>query len=387
MGLLSNFMRGWEKRRLEALMEKNPRPPAEVFVRLAVIYQDTGDITAASRVAKRGQQLYPHNMDISRASKSMDKVVRELEKERLRQKIESYPNPILYARLAELYKTDGQIDASVKVCQAGIRAFPDYGGTYLLLGQMCFEQEDFPGALDYLEKAVELDRYNYMALKLLADTYTRLGRHNDAVERLEAILYFAPGDEQVTQALAVAKRAAGVAEPSPQEASSAAPPAPPTRVKEASAAPPPPAPPTRVKAQEPARVKADTVTREKKMKAAAKKQVAYEGALNILKTIDGVRGALLVDAYGLVIASYLDDSVDEELAGAMITNIYRATARSAQQMGLGTFEDGVIEGEEGNIHIITIQDMILSVFALATIRMGLLEKAIRDFAAVVMEVG
>jgi predicted regulator of Ras-like GTPase activity (Roadblock/LC7/MglB family)/predicted Zn-dependent protease len=373
MGFVSNLLRGWERRRLQKVFDSNPRPPAEVFIRLAALYYEDGDLNTASRVAKRGQQLYPHNADVVRTSQDVERTLRELEKERLRQKIESYPNPILYARLAELYKADGQIDAAVKVCQAGIRAFPDYGGTYLLLGQICFDQEDFDGALGYLEKAVELDRYNYMALKLLADTYVKLGRFADAVERLEAILYFAPGDEQIANALKAAKKAAGIVEePGPA-------------VQPAAAAP---APPTRVKAQEPVKAKADsTLAREKKIKVAAKKQGAYESAMSIFKSLDGVRGALLVDSYGLVIASHLKDGVDEELAGAMITNIYRATARSAQQMGLGSFEDGVIEGEEGNIHIIAIQDMILSVFASAAVKMGLLEKAIRDFASAVQEVG
>jgi len=372
MGFFSNLMRAWEKRRLQNVYDNNPRPAAAVFARLAEILQAEGDITAASRIAKRGQQLYPHDEKISRASKDMEKVMRELEKERLRQKIESYPNPILYARLAELYKTDGQIDASVKVCQAGIRAFPEYGGTYLLLGQICFDQQDFEGALSYLEKATELDRYNYMALKLLADTYMKLGRYVNAVERLDAILYFAPGDEQVLEALKAAKKAAGIEEPKPQPE-------------------PAPAPPTRVREQQAVRVKAtagsDTVAREKRIKAASKKQGAYESALGIFKTLEGVKGVLLVDAFGLVIASHLKDSVDEELAGAMITNIYRSTARSAQQMGLGNFEDGVIEGEEGNIHLISVQDMILAVFASAAVKMGLLEKGIRDFASSVAEVG
>jgi len=382
MGIISSMMRGWEKRRLEKTERSVARPPVEVFLRLFVIYQQEGEINAASRVAKRGQQLYPYDTRINDASRNMEKVVRELEKERLRQKIESYPNPILYARLAELYKTDGQIDAAVKVCEAGIRAFPDYGGTYLLLGQICFEQEDFDGALGYLEKASDLDHYNYMALKLLADTYMKLGRYTDAVEKLEQILYFAPGDEQVTEALKTARKAAGVVEAKPEKAQApvSATPVP------APISTPAPAPPTRVKAVE-AHKGSSTIAREKKVKTAAKKQGVYENAMTILKSIDGVQGALLVDAFGLVIASYLSIDVDEELAGAMITNIYRSTARSSQQMGLGAFEDGVIEGEQGNIHLITIQDMILAVFAASSIKMGLLEKAIRDFAEAILEVG
>lgn len=367
MGLISNLLRGWERKRLENILENNPRPPAEVFLRLAVIYMEEGDQMAASRIAKRGQNLYPRNLEVSRAYKNTEKIVREMEKERLRQKIESYPNPILYARLAELYKADSQIDAAVQVCQAGIRAFPEYGGTYLLLGQLSFERGDYDGALSYLEKATDLDRYNYMALKLLADSYMKKNRPKEAVERLEQILYFAPGDEVVMEALKIARRAAGIEEaPRPAAAKAVA-----TTVIEPSRKP------TRVRPAQP-------------VKAAPSGRVREQGltdAMNIFKELTGVRGALLVDAYGLVIASHLTGDVEEDLAGAMVTNIYRATAKSAEQMGLGAFEDGLIEGEAGNIHIVAIRDMILAVFAEASLKMGLLEKAVRDFASAVLEVG
>lgn len=380
MGVISNLLRSWEKRKLESAMEKNPRPPAEVFLRLAVIYQQEGDYTASSRIAKRGQNLYPRNLEMSRASKNMEKVVREMEKERLRQKIESYPNPILYARLAELYKADNQVDAAEKVCQAGIRAFPEYGGTYLLLGQICFERGDFQGALGYLEKATELDRYNYMALKLLADTYMQMKRPGDAAERLEQILYFAPGDEQIMEALKAARKAAGIQE-SPAKSKATAT----TTVVE----PPPKPRPQRARPKAPATAKA-AETHVHTGQAAAGPGLTEEHltkAIEVFKSLGGVRGSLLVDSYGLVIASYLPGDVDEELAGAMITNIYRATARSAEQMGLGTFEDGLIEGETGNIHIVAVADMILAVFAESSIKMGLLERAIREFASAVLEIG
>lgn len=366
MGILSNLLRGWQKRRLERVLESNPRPPAEVFLRLAAIYQEANDYTAASRTAKRGQSLYPRNLEMARASKNLERVVRELEKERLRQKIESYPNPILYARLAELYKTDGQVDAAVKVCQAGIRAFPDYGGSFLLLGQMCYERGDYEGARGHLEQATELDHYNYMALKVLADTYMKLSRPADAIGKLEAILYFAPGDEQVIEALKTAKKAAGIPEPA----------APPQPAKPSTTVVEPAAKPARAAAFE---------TRTRRVHAMREESLA--AAIDAFKRLSGVRGVLLVDAYGLVIASYLPQDVDEELAGAMITNIYRATARSAEKMALGAFENGVIEGKSGNIHIVAVTDMVLAVFAEASVKMGLLEKAVREFAGAVLEVG
>ena len=55
-------------------------------------------------------------------------------------------------------------------------------------------------------------------------------------------------------------------------------------------------------------------------------------------------------------------------------------------MGIGEFEGGLIEGEAGNIHLLLLEDMILAVFADASLRLGLLEKKIREFAESIIEV-
>jgi predicted regulator of Ras-like GTPase activity (Roadblock/LC7/MglB family) len=115
------------------------------------------------------------------------------------------------------------------------------------------------------------------------------------------------------------------------------------------------------------------------------REVEINAALYAIASITGVKGALLVDPYGLVIAANLTEDVDENLAGAMITNIYRAVARSAEPMGIGAFEDGLIEGERGNIHVMGVEDMILAVFAEPSVKMGMLEKTLRDFVDKILE--
>ena len=100
----------------------------------------------------------------------------------------------------------------------------------------------------------------------------------------------------------------------------------------------------------------------------------------------GVNGAVVVDPYGLVIASRLQEGEDEELAGALVTNVYRTTEQSAEQLQIGEFEYGLIEGDKTNVHIITVEDMILAVFAGTSVKMGLLQRAIRDFVTAAEEI-
>jgi len=358
--MLTNFLRSRRKQRLIEEVEMSPEPPPETFMELVQLYREDGDLQAASRTAKRGAELYPESEKILQSRADMERVLRDLEKERLRQKIESYPNPILYARLAELYKVDGEIEAAMHVCREGISNFPSYGGTYLVQGQICFESGDLAGARVHLETAVEEDKYNYTALKLLAEVYMQLEMPAKAARRLEEILYFAPGDEGIMEFLRKARAAAG--EPPPGEEGGTA------EIVES-------------EEEEPV---AALVGEEEEEEAVAPVKVSpgeqeINEAIRDITSISGVGGALLVDPYGLVIAAHLDGEIDEELAGAMITNIYRAVARSAEPMGIGVFEEGLIEGEGGNIHVLGVEDTILAVFATPAVKIGMLEKTIRDF--------
>ena len=63
----------------------------------------------------------------------------------------------------------------------------------------------------------------------------------------------------------------------------------------------------------------------------------------------------------------------------MITNIYRTTVQSADHLSVGEFEDGLVEGEHGFIHVFNISEMILAVFADVQIKQGMLLAAVRDF--------
>ena len=119
--------------------------------------------------------------------------------------------------------------------------------------------------------------------------------------------------------------------------------------------------------------------------AASVRDKALNDGIQRLREVEGVGGAILVDQYGLVVAANLDASIDEGLAGALITNVYRTASGNAPKMGVGEFEEGLIEGEAGNVHIVQFGDMIMAVFAASTVKMGLLEKTIREFSQAVLE--
>lgn len=365
MGLL-DFVKTWRTNsRIHSLEQAlQGRPTPALYLALADAHKEAGNPQKSAQVLKLGAARFPSAPEIIRRQAEAEKIERENEKRRLVDKIQTHPNPILYARLAELFKADGELDKTVDTCTKGIKAFPKYGGTYLVLGQIYVEKKQWQEAAAQLEKSVELDKYNYLALKLLALVYMELNRPADAAQRLEDILYFAPGDEAILELLRKAKEKAG--QPVIEKR---------TAIMEA-------------KAEAPAARKTIRIGRlaaEQKATAASQRDKALNEGIAALRAVAGVTGAILVDQYGLVVAADLDASIDEGLAGALITNVYRTASGNSVKLNVGQFEEGLIEGEEGNIHILQLEEMILAVFAKADVRMGLLEKSIREFAALVVQ--
>jgi predicted regulator of Ras-like GTPase activity (Roadblock/LC7/MglB family) len=346
---------------LESQLQGRPTP--QLYLQLADAHKEAGNSTKAAQVLKLGAARFPSAPEIIRRQAEAEKIERENEKKRLVEKIQSHPNPILYARLAELFKADGELEKTIDTCQKGVKAFPKYGGTYLVLGQIYVEKKSWQEAVAQLEKSVELDKYNYLALKLLAQVYMELGRPADAAQRLEDILYFAPGDEAILELLKKAKEKAGqpFVEKRPGSLSSANNQAVGTK--------------TRI---------GKLAAEQKGTAASARDKQLNEGVAG-LRTVPGVTGAILVDQYGLVVSADLAAEIDEGLAGALITNVYRTASANAVKLNVGTFEEGLIEGDNGNIHIVQLDEMILAVFAKSDVKMGMLEKSIRDFSMTVLQ--
>jgi predicted regulator of Ras-like GTPase activity (Roadblock/LC7/MglB family) len=343
------------------------RPTPTLYLQLADAHKEAGNSQKAAQVLKLGAARFPSAPEIIRRQHEAEKIERENEKKRLKEKIQTHPNPILYARLAELFKADNELEMTIDTCQKGIRAFPKYGGTYLVLGQIYVEKKQWQEAVAQLEKSVELDKYNYLALKLLAQVYMELNRPADAAQRLEDILYFAPGDEAILELLKKAKEKAGQPFEKAGKASGGAGISSGTRTAVGSRG-------TSVVINRP-QAKARPVGGQSE-----RDRALNEGVVQ-LRTVAGVTGAILVDQYGLVVAADLDASIDEGLAGALITNVYRTASGNAVKLNVGSFE-----GDTGNIHIVQLDgDMILAVFAKADVKMGLLEKSIRDFATALLQ--
>ncbi len=364
MGWISNLLANRELARLEELARAAPAP--SVFLRLGQIYRQQGDEERAQQIARKGAELFPDNADLSAARADAERASHDVQKTRLRARIEQFPNPSLYAKLAGLHLRDGERDACLRVCEESLRSFPRYGGAYLVLAQVAFADGDPEAGYEHLKQAIALDKFNYMALMMLAEEHLRRGERDEARAVLQSILEFAPGDEKASEMLqdfdAVAERCLRERQnrtptervhPGKKTATVAA-------VSEPAPTPQP---------------------------AAAGGTGRYAAALDALMATDGVEGALLIDRLGLVVASRNRDGaeIDEEMAGALVTNILRASGSATDAFGLGRMEEGILESEAGCAYLMDLDETAVAVFGQSDAKPGLLQQAVHAFARAVVE--
>ena len=85
------------------------------------------------------------------------------------------PQLRIFARLADAYRKNGDIQKAVDLCVQGLQYHPMYVTGRIILGRCYLEQENYSSAINEFIKICEIDRRNHLAIKMLADTYVRQG--------------------------------------------------------------------------------------------------------------------------------------------------------------------------------------------------------------------
>ncbi len=382
MGFIKNLFQSREIGRLEDLVKTSPAP--SLFVRLAELYSEKGEVDHATAIRDRGMELFPESPLLLQAQENAEHSRRDAEKKRIAAKLEQYPSPILYARLAELHMRDEEWEVAEEVCQRGLRAFGNYGGLWCAKARLDLASGDLTQAVARLEKACSLDNYNYDALMLLTETYLRQGQAEAGRETLNKILYCAPGDERAMDFLKnFAENAARLAAEGIPAARQPAPTAAPRKetIRVPEKAPAPAAAGETGQTQTLPR----PASRRGTVKTSSGVGTGLGEELKQIRKVEGVTGTILIDPFGLVIASDLPEGQDEELTGALLTNIGRLAESGAPELGLGEFEDAIIESAAGNLHVLCVAKMTLGVFASPKTKLGLLQRAIHAFAEQVLD--
>src|SRR5882757_8666382 len=121
MWLFDKFVQWRTNSRIHSLEEALASKPSPIlYLQLADAHKEAGNQAKSAQVLKLGAARHPNAPEIVRRQAEAEKFEREVEKKRLVERIQTHPNPILYARLAELYKADDELSKTVDTCQRGI---------------------------------------------------------------------------------------------------------------------------------------------------------------------------------------------------------------------------------------------------------------------------
>lgn len=111
------------------------------------------------------------------------------------------PKSQVFAPLAEAYRKMGMLEEAFKIAVRGVQFNSHFAGGRIALAKICLDRENIPGAIEELEKSIELSPDNIMAHSLLAEAYLSTKRPKDALREFKMVLFLAPTNEKAIKAV------------------------------------------------------------------------------------------------------------------------------------------------------------------------------------------
>jgi tetratricopeptide (TPR) repeat protein len=207
------------------------------------------------------------------------------------------PGSLVFLRLGEALRLQGQLDAAARVTRAGLERHPDRADGHDLYARILADADNPEGARDAWERALAIEPRHVGALKGIAYLAYRERDLDTALDLLETALSEDPTDQTVVQALHTVRGAA-----ERQEA-------------------------------------------ELRLRTGADIFAGFEGAEHAL---------LLLDSRGLVLGGVLRDPrgrVVSDAVAAYVAGAAQEVDRAARLLELGAWRSVEVEGGDGHLHV------------------------------------
>ena len=121
--------------------------------------------------------------------------------ERYQLLLQKDPKSQVFAPLTEAYRKMGLLEEAFRIAVRGVQFNPNFGGGRIALAKVFLDRDNPAGALDELEKAVELSPDNILAHSLLGDCYLKAQRPKDALRSFKMVLFLAPTNDKAMRAV------------------------------------------------------------------------------------------------------------------------------------------------------------------------------------------
>ncbi|MEN8145923.1 MAG: tetratricopeptide repeat protein, partial [Gemmatimonadota bacterium] len=115
------------------------------------------------------------------------------------QQVRRDPNGRTFARLADAYRKDGQLERALELLEGGLRRHSDYLSAHLVHGRTLRSLGRRVEAIEAFERVAELDAANVIALRALAEMAEEAGESEQALTYVESLLQILPQDETLEE--------------------------------------------------------------------------------------------------------------------------------------------------------------------------------------------
>jgi tetratricopeptide (TPR) repeat protein len=286
---------------------------SRLYVEMMDLLNEEGEKDKANEAMYLGLHRFPESPELRKRRREQVHLERAEEKKKLHAQLLEQPTAETYARLAEISRLNLDAQGMWRVCVAGLQAFPKSPSLLLAQAHAWLEVSNLPVAARRLEELVAVQPFHYIARKLLGQAYLQMGRRDEALRHLAEAQRIAPDDTTLQELTELAR---GTEHKTDGDA-----------------------------------------------KATEERSKALKELLGPLAAEPGIKGAFIIDANGLLLTCLPGPNLDEATAATVFTQVRSVLLGGGAVLGIGVFEEAVIETEGRRLWVLACGNWLLAVLA------------------------
>jgi predicted regulator of Ras-like GTPase activity (Roadblock/LC7/MglB family) len=222
------------------------------------------------------------------------------------------PDSLIFAAISDAYRKKGELAKAFSICNKGLKIHPDYGPGHLVMAKINMERGMHAEAEKELFLAIQADGRTRTTELLLAQILMKKGQLKDAKIILERLKGIGPEKQLIKDLL--------------------------TKIKE--------------EAKLDSGVAEDIMAKERWQ---IEKIVDFKDAVDYLKLLPFVLGALVVGQDGLVVEGKLNPQFKREVLGAIAITIFKCAEKGMSKINFGKLEHILVEVDNFKLWIVEFE--------------------------------
>jgi predicted regulator of Ras-like GTPase activity (Roadblock/LC7/MglB family) len=240
------------------------------------------------------------------------------------------PDSYIFAALSDAYRKQGELAKAFSICNRGLKRHPDYGAGHLVMAKINMDRGMYGEAEKELSLAIQADGKTKTTELLLVQIFMKRGQIRDAKVILEKLKAADPTNPVVKDLLNQLREEAAWGKANYE----------------------------------------DVMAKERWQIG---KIVDFKDAVDYLKLLPHVLGALVVGADGLVVEGKVNPQFNRELLGAIAVTISKHAQKGMSEIGSGELEQLLVELESFKLWIIKLERHRFVLCCSAQVNLGALK--------------